>query len=209
MPTNITLSDEIYRRLEQLAVGFDTPERVIERLLDDAGNVSIGAAISKPSLSFVPDEITFKNELIKHKKAQIVLHMNNGARDVLHWNASRFQPRSNLRANLWSGTLRNWKEKGIVSAELSILPKGDRHAGDNTNLLVELSEELKWTFDEVARYFEEIEIIRSDDDLPYYRLVTFSEETPDSLKEIGGLNDLYERHLDIGSEYDPDDYHDH
>lgn len=135
MPVTISISDDVYGRLEALAVGFDTPERVIERLLDsveESGSKSTG---NKPALTFVPDEPAFKNELIARKKAQVVLHLKNGDRDVIHWNASRFQPSSNLRANLWSGILRNWKDKGIVSAELSVLPQGINHPDDNTDLL--------------------------------------------------------------------------
>jgi hypothetical protein len=33
----IRISDETYQRLQQLAVGFDTPDKVIERMLDEKG----------------------------------------------------------------------------------------------------------------------------------------------------------------------------
>ena len=98
MPVTISISDDVYRRLEALAVGFDTPERVIERLLDSVEEGGPKSSENKPSLTFVPDETAFKNELIARKKAQVVLHLKNGERDVIHWNASRFQPSSNLRA---------------------------------------------------------------------------------------------------------------
>ncbi|MCO7091960.1 hypothetical protein [Vibrio cholerae] len=142
MPVTISISDDVFRRLEGLAVGFDTPERVIERLLDLVEESGSKSSESKPSLTFVPDEAAFKNELIARKKAQVVLHLKNGERDVIHWNASRFQPSSNLRANLWSGILRNWKDKGIISAELSVLPRGHNHPDDNTDLLIAIAGEV-------------------------------------------------------------------
>lgn len=108
----VSISDDVYRRLEALAVGFDSAE--------ESGSKS---SENKPSLTFVPDEAAFKNELIARNKVQVVLHLKNGERDAIHWNTSRFQPNSNLRANFWSGILRNWKDKEIPSAELSVLPR--------------------------------------------------------------------------------------
>ncbi|MCS6121080.1 hypothetical protein G3444_19570 [Shewanella baltica] len=197
MPVTISISDDVFRRLEGLAVGFDTPERVIERLLDLVEESGSKSSESKPSLTFVPDEAAFKNELIARKKAQVVLHLKNGERDVIHWNASRFQPSSNLRANLWSGILRNWKDKGIVSAELSVLPQGINEPGDNTELLIAVAGEVNWTLDEVEEYFVDCDLVSSDDGHPYYYLATFSEDTPDELKEIARLNSSNQLHLDL------------
>ncbi|MCS6161872.1 hypothetical protein [Shewanella baltica] len=197
MPVTISISDDVFRRLEGLAVGFDTPERVIERLLDLVEESGSKSSESKPSLTFVPDEAAFKNKLIARKKAQVVLHLKNGERDVIHWNASRFQPSSNLRANLWSGILRNWKDKGIVSAELSVLPQGINEPGDNTELLIAVAGEVNWTLDEVEEYFVDCDLVSSDDDHPYYYLATFSEDTPDELKEIARLNSSNQLHLDL------------
>ncbi|EOG7736462.1 hypothetical protein ACLIN6_002995 [Vibrio cholerae] len=204
MPVTISISDDVYGRLEALAVGFDTPERVIERLLDsveESGSKSTG---NKPALTFVPDEPAFKNELIARKKAQVVLHLKNGDRDVIHWNASRFQPSSNLRANLWSGILRNWKDKGIVSAVLSVLPQRINHPDDNTDLLIAIAGEVHWTLEEVEQYFVDYDLVSSDDGHPYYYLATFSEETPDKLKQIAGLNSANQLHLDLNIVPDED-----
>lgn len=204
MPVTISISDDVYGRLEALAVGFDTPERVIERLLDSAEESGSKSTGSKPTLTFVPDEPAFKNELIARKKAQVVLHLKNGDRDVIHWNASRFQPSSNLRANLWSGILRNWKDKGIVSAELSVLPQGINHPDDNTDLLIAIAGEVHWTLEEVEQYFVDYDLVSSDDGHPYYYLVTFSEETPNKLKQIAGLNSVNQLHLDLNIVPDED-----
>ncbi|ECK5634092.1 hypothetical protein ACYVL9_003354 [Vibrio fluvialis] len=204
MPVTISISDDVYGRLEALAVGFDTPERVIERLLDSAEESGSKSTGSKPTLTFVPDEPAFKNELIARKKAQVVLHLKNGDRDVIHWNASRFQPSSNLRANLWSGILRNWKDKGIVSAELSVLPQGINHPDDNTDLLIAIAGEVHWTLEEVEQYFVDYDLVSSDDGHPYYYLATFSEETPNKLKQIAGLNSVNQLHLDLNIVPDED-----
>ncbi|WP_226970269.1 hypothetical protein, partial [Vibrio navarrensis] len=144
------------------------------------------------------------NELIARKKAQVVLHLKNGDRDVIHWNASRFQPSSNLRANLWSGILRNWKDKGIVSAELSVLPQGINHPDDNTDLLIAIAGEVHWTLEEVEQYFVDYDLVSSDDGHPYYYLATFSEETPNKLKQIAGLNSVNQLHLDLNIVPDED-----
>jgi hypothetical protein len=197
MPVSITLSETLFHRLEKLAIGFDTPERVIERLLDNAELGSDKSADTRPSLEFIPDEAAFKNELLVRKRAQVVLHFKEGEREVSHWNASRFQPKSNLRANLWSGFLRNWKEKGIVSAELSVLPRGCNDPDDRTELFIAIAGVINWTFDEVSMYYCDHEEVCSDDDHPYYVLVTFDENTPPELKKIAGLNSANQTHLDL------------
>lgn len=205
MPKSINVSDEIYRRLEGLAIGFDSPERVIERLLNEIDSSSSRLTESKPTLTFIPDEQTFKNELLAKKRAQVVLHLRDGQRDVLQWNASRFQPSSNLRANLWSGILRNWKEKGIVSAELSVLPRGTSSPGDDTESRVAIAGEAHWTLNEIDQYFIDLKQVTSDDGLPYYCLATFSENTPPELKKVAGLNDANQLHLGLEIMYSEDE----
>ncbi|MCE9944022.1 hypothetical protein ACEUCS_19370 [Aeromonas caviae] len=209
MPVSITVSDEIFNRLEKLAIGFDTPERVIERLLDEVDSDSPKSAGARPKLTFTPDETAFKNELLTRKKAQVILHFKDGERDVLHWNAERFQPSSNLRANLWSGFLRGWKEKGIIAAEFSVLPRGSNLPDDDTELRVAIAGEVHWTVEEVDQYFIDVEEVCSDDGFPYYYLATFDEETPAELKKIAGLNSCNQIHLDLNflpsrDEYEPD-----
>lgn len=205
MAVSISVSDDIFKRLEEKATGFDTPERVIERLLDELEIERIQE--KRPTVSFLPDEAAFKSKLLVHKLAEIILHMKDGGREVIHWNAGRFKPTSNLRANLWSGSLRGWKEKGITSAELSVIERGSSRPSDESELNIAIANELNWTIDEVEDYFIETTLITSDDGCPYYHLATFSEETPDNLREIGRLNDFYQIHLDlnfIDEEPEPD-----
>lgn len=203
MPKSIIVSDEIYSQLEKLAVGFDTPERVIARLMNGASSADNGVSEQRPELTFLPNETVFKNELLKHKRAQVVLQLINGDRDVVQWNASRLKPSSNLRANLWSGILRNWKDKGILSAEFSVLSL-DCQQEDN-KLRLSIANELNWTLDEVQEYFIEHELISSDDGHPYYYLATFAEHTPKKLQEKGELNSSCQRHLDLSFIPEPDD----
>src|SRR5690606_30099970 len=173
MPKSIVVSDEIYSQLEKLAVGFDTPERVIARLIHGVGSTVKGMSAQRPELSFVPDEVTFKSNLLVHKRAQVILHMANGERDVIQWNAARLKASSNLRANLWSGILRNWKDKGIVFAELSVLSV-DGDDSREAQKLIAIAGELGWTTEEVEEYLVDVQLILSDDDHPYYHLATFS-----------------------------------
>jgi hypothetical protein len=52
----------------------------------------------------------------------VALYKTGGraAEPVIRWNAERFTEKSSLRGNLFSGYLRNWREKGIVKAECAI-----------------------------------------------------------------------------------------
>ncbi len=120
MTHTLNITDETFQRLEARAVGFDKPEAVIIRLLDEIE----GKTTVKPDLIFHPaDENEFKQQLIRRKEAQIVLYKADGSSEKLYWNANRFTEESNLRGNLWSGYLRGWKKKNIVKAEISIAPQ--------------------------------------------------------------------------------------
>lgn len=127
----IRISDELYKKLEKLAVGFDTPTSVIERLVNVHGSTNMPEEVwvkskkpkdqKKPELIFYPnDENIFKSLLIKHKKASVVLYTKEGKSENHVWRASRIKASSNLRGNIWSGYLRDWKERGITKAEFSV-----------------------------------------------------------------------------------------
>ncbi|MBE4579590.1 hypothetical protein BOO30_18625 [Vibrio navarrensis] len=72
MPVTISISDDVYGRLEALAVGFDTPERVIDRLLDSAEESGSKSTGSKPTLTFVPDEPAFKNVICSSQTGHFI-----------------------------------------------------------------------------------------------------------------------------------------
>ena len=72
----ITISEETYQKLANLAIGFDTPDNVIQRLLNSVGSLDILDDSSKPKLIFVPNEASFKNELISKRRAEVILYFS-------------------------------------------------------------------------------------------------------------------------------------
>jgi len=187
MNKKIEISSETFKRLEQLAIGFDTPESVIVRLMDSAEGISE----KKPHLSFFPvDENEFKRELIKSKEAEIVIYKNNDIREVTHWKAKRFSETSNLRGNLWSGMLRDWKSKGITKVDLSILPVSLNIPGDETEQMKRLALEFDLTFDEMSALFYEVDTNESEDGMTYNYIIQFNDDCDkEILSKIDGLHD--------------------
>ncbi|EOV6289358.1 hypothetical protein ACN93C_004582 [Vibrio parahaemolyticus] len=126
----IRISDEIYRRLESHAVGFDTPQNIIEKLLDfyedndGSPNQVVEASTSLKEaihldIIYYPNDVQFKTDLLACKEAYIKLTKTDGTSEIKHWNASRFTEESSVNGNLRSGFLRDWRKKGICKAELS------------------------------------------------------------------------------------------
>ncbi|MDC9720505.1 MAG: hypothetical protein PSN46_07245 [Gammaproteobacteria bacterium] len=121
----IRLPNNLVKRLEKYAQGFDTPVKVIERILDEYEQMKgieveptaeIPELTSKPELVFVPSEDELKQNLVAGIGATVTLHYYDGETSEGTWSPSRFTEQSNLRANIWSGYLRGWKDKGIVKA---------------------------------------------------------------------------------------------
>ncbi|MFA0001513.1 hypothetical protein AB4428_24720 [Vibrio lentus] len=113
---NIDVKDSTFKRLEKLVIGFDTPDAVINRLIDSYENKKT----TKPILSFYPEESDFLRLLVKNGAAEVTVHKENGSTEEITWKANKLNFDSNLRGNIWSGFLRGWKERGIVSAHFSI-----------------------------------------------------------------------------------------
>ena len=65
------------------------------------------------------NEQDFKEALLQTKKAYVLCHITDGTTTFNEWNASNFKTESNLKGNLYSGYLRDWKEKGIFKVEIS------------------------------------------------------------------------------------------
>jgi hypothetical protein len=187
MSKTVELSDITFSRLEKLAVGFDTPESVISRLLDGAE----GKTESKPILTFDPnDENEFKRRLIESKEAQVVIYKNDSSREIAHWKANRLGETSNLRGNLWSGLLRGWKGKEINKVDLSILPQGSSSPEDDTRQIKALALELQLTFDEMSQLSYEISQNESNDGLVYNHVVQFDDDNDEEiLSKIHGLHE--------------------
>jgi len=130
----IRISDDLYRRLEEQALGFDTPSNVIERILNAYEGISMNSTgsnddsvtkIMQPanSLDIVyveASEEAFKQQLLIHKKAYIKLFYTDSTSEIKEWNASRFTGTSHVDGNLRSGYLRGWRERGICKAVLSV-----------------------------------------------------------------------------------------
>jgi len=187
MNKTIEVTRDTFSRLELLVEGFDTPEAVIIRLLDNAE----GRTETKPILSFDPsDENEFKLKLIEHKEAEVAIYKNDGTREVVRWNANRFSKSSNLRRNLWSGFLRDWKKKNIKSAKLSILPRGLNLPGDDTEQMKSLAQELELTFDELSQLDYEIQENMSNDGQVYNYIIQFHDDCDEELlAKIDGLDE--------------------
>lgn len=114
----IDVSQKTYERLSELAKGFDTPDAVISRLLDSVTKMPA----RKPRITFDPsNELDFKAALLETRLAEVCISYNDKPTQFLVWNADKFKDSSNLKANLWSGFLRGWKEKGITEISLTIL----------------------------------------------------------------------------------------
>ncbi|MBL3591825.1 MAG: hypothetical protein JMN24_18925 [gamma proteobacterium endosymbiont of Lamellibrachia anaximandri] len=130
----IRISDELYKRLEALASGFDTPSNVIETILDAHEDITpnlktrnntsrsqgIQPANNLDIVYFADSEEEFKKQLLINKKAYIKLSYTNDTSEIKEWNASRFSTTSRVDGNLRSGYLRGWKERGIYKAELAV-----------------------------------------------------------------------------------------
>lgn len=125
----LEISTDTYNRLANHATGFETPENVIIRLLD-AYEFVPG---KKPELSFIPEnEDEFKQRLVESRLAHVELHLQDGTIETGNWNARSFSESSNLRANIWSGYLRNWEKRGIVSASFEVV-----HSDNSADEIVE------------------------------------------------------------------------
>lgn len=184
----IEISQETFQRLEKLAVGFDTPDAVIQRLLD----LKDGKKEVKPELVFWPaDENKFKSELIQKKEAEVVIYKSDETREVNTWKANRFAPNSSLRGNIWSGPLRGWKEKGIVKAELNILPSDTYYPDgddDGINLTKAIANHFGITFDEASGIeIAEKDTNESNDGLVYEYIwkIDIAASDPDILDKLG------------------------
>ena len=142
MQKAIDISSNIYERLGKLAQTFETPQDVIIRLLDSFEEVGskiesdriVNEATSilrnepknvrkynKLDINFFPsDLVQFKSLLLKKKQAWVLLHMVDGSKNLHQWNTSRFSETSDVLGNLRSGYLRDWRDKGIISADIAI-----------------------------------------------------------------------------------------
>lgn len=133
MSRQIDITEDIYLRLAKHAKGFDTPEQVVERMIDFyeekvslPTKMHVGAPDLQPQdfqlvIKFFPgDEEDFKRRFLAQGFAWIVIHKTDGTVMEKRWNIKGFTSNSSLKGNLLSGRLRGWREKGIHKAEIAI-----------------------------------------------------------------------------------------
>lgn len=79
----------------------------------------------KDIISYSPEgEENFKRALLKNKRAFIRIHYGDGRPPVVkEWNAANISRESTVHGNLASGHLRDWRDKNICRAEVSIDPQ--------------------------------------------------------------------------------------
>jgi hypothetical protein len=130
----IRIPDDLYKRLEKYASGFDTPARVIESILDEfegvksnpitdqstSDNFEIEPSSNLEIIYYADSEEDFKQQLLDTKEAFLKIYYTNNTSEVKEWNASRFSSSSSVDSNLRSGYLRGWKERGIFKAEVTV-----------------------------------------------------------------------------------------
>lgn len=145
---NIEISEEINQRLSTHRVGFETQEQVIERLLD---HYEDKLNQDRPVVKFLPNESEFKRHLVQKKSAWKELHFNDGSVKVEEWVASQFKETSNLRANIWSGPLRDWKSKSILKLILST-EKPKTKATDQGTVEIQIGKFIKAHIDSIISF---------------------------------------------------------
>jgi len=126
----IRIPENLYKRLSFHAKGFETPANVIENMLNFyEEKKGVQSASNFEATCNTPDSLeiiyypsgvdSFKQELLKNKKAYVLLHKVNGTTELKEWKASSFGVDSDVNRNLRSNYLRGWKHKGIFKAEIS------------------------------------------------------------------------------------------
>ncbi len=137
MEKTISISAELYKRLEAHATGFDTPTNVIEKILEfyennhDSAPKTTDVKIITPTpprslhleVIFHPSsEAEFKELLLAKRVAWIKIYKVDNSVETKMWKAQSFTEQSDVMGNLRSGYLRGWREKGICKAILAINP---------------------------------------------------------------------------------------
>ncbi|HAS1563237.1 hypothetical protein PE051_01645 [Enterobacter asburiae] len=114
----IEIYESTYNRLAALVKGFETPDAVINRLIDAFETDQN----KRPELVFNPsNEDDFKRAVLQHNQIKVEMFKSDGTCEQGTWNVRAISETSSLRANIWSGYLRGWKEKGIVRAVFTVV----------------------------------------------------------------------------------------
>ncbi len=133
----IRIPINLYERLKNHAQGFDTPSNIIERILnyyeentkehttilEEQPKQPIVKSSSLEIIYHPSDKNIFHHMLIDKKRAFIHIYKTDGSSEKILWNASKISLSSNIGANLRSGYLRGWRDKGIIKAVVAIEEK--------------------------------------------------------------------------------------
>jgi molybdopterin-binding protein len=132
----IRIPISLYKRLENHVTGFDnSPAKIIEKILDFYES-NKGLVIDNPviipssprsnSLEIIyhPDNNpdSFSKDFLEKQLAYIRVYKTDGSIEVFTWRlreSQGFTINSSVKANLMTGRLRGWQEKGIYKAEVS------------------------------------------------------------------------------------------
>lgn len=149
----IEISEELYERLGRHVNGFETPADVITRILDQ---YELRNTEKRPDLVFEPDEEGFKKELLSKKQAWKIFEFDDGRKQIEEWSANQFNENSNLRGNIWSGALRDWKNKGIKQLTLTTVDPRDEghamHTNSSDTIELQVGKLVKHHIDSIVEY---------------------------------------------------------
>lgn len=149
----IEISEKLYDRLGKHVKGFETPEEVIMRILDHYESRN---SEKRPELVFEPDEEGFKSELLRKKMAWKIFEFADGSKQIEEWAANQFNENSNLRANIWSGALRDWKNKGIkqltLTTEDTRKEEGAMQISHSDTIEIQVGKLVKHHIDKIVEY---------------------------------------------------------
>lgn len=109
---NMDIDEEMLEAIDYIARVFGISFNTVEYLWDNADLLKTPIL----ELEFVPNEMEFRKNLLEKHIAKRIIYYEDGKQEEKEWKASKFNESSNLRNNIFTGPLRNWKKKGIIKA---------------------------------------------------------------------------------------------
>jgi hypothetical protein len=113
---NMDIENVMLEAIDCIARGFGISFNTVEYLWDNVDTLKT----SMPELEFVPNEMEFRKNLLEKHIAKRIIYYEDGKHEEKVWKASKFNESSDLRNNIFTGPLRNWKKKGIIKAKFLV-----------------------------------------------------------------------------------------